>query len=932
MVQQPGPGAVFLRLLGPLTGHRAGVSLDLGVRRQRRVLGLLLLESNRPVPVERIIDLAWFDQMPPETARNAVQVCISRLRSVLGSTPAIRTIGDSYQIDADADTLDLLAFRALRRAAASQPGVERVRLLRRAEALWQGPVLAAEFPERARQQLCAAIGEERITAAEDRIRAELSLGLHHDLVAELTDLVSEHPTRERLACFLAISLYRSGRSARALEVCRETRAELADQLGIDPGPELRDLETAILRGDPDLRPPDTGRHRPLPAELPRAIAAFVGRSDALAFLDKASAHTTADPAAITLLVLTGTGGVGKTSLALYWAHRAAGQFPDGQLYVDLRGYSADQSAREPATALRQFLLALGEPARGLPPDADALAARYRSVVSGRRMLVVLDNARDEAQVRPLLPGTASCVVVVTSRHQLTGLVAVDGAQAFRLGLLDAAESRTMLSCRVGAQSVAAAGSAIQAIIDCCGRLPLALAIAAAQVAVRPGLTLAGLAAELNAARGGLRAFASDDDASDVRAVFSWSYRRLTPAAAGMFRLVGLHPGPDVSLDALASMAGIDPAAARTRINELVAANLVSEPGPSRFEVHDLLRAYAAELSAGADCANAADRAMAHYVQGSVLATRFLFPHRVLGTTSPPGAGIAVPAIGTQLDAEGWLATEYPVILNAVDFGYRHGIDTRTWELVWVLVDYLDRRGLWNDWLAVQRIALAAAERTGEAGPALIMHRGLGRALNRIGRLDEAEGHLLQTLALCQELGDRAQEASTQQVLADLYGRQDRPHDAITQLEGALSWYDAAGVRHLWAATLNNLAWQYMTTGDHDRARTNARRAVQASVEINDVNLEGSALDTLGTVHLGLGEHAEALRFLERAAELHAKAGMRVAEPDTLVRIGQCHEALGDLAAARTAWQRALGILQALGHPGSDAQRHLDRLPLSAPRA
>jgi hypothetical protein len=532
---------------------------------------------------------------------------VSYLRGVLGAKTTILARPPGYVLPLPSDGTDVqVAERLLTQGTQSADPADAVRQLQSALALWRGQPLAdvTQLDWLSRQA-------ERLVLLQMRIRQELSearlaAGEHARILPELEQMVADHPLNERVHGQLMLALYRSGRQADALAIYHRLRRTLGEELGIDPSRDLRDLETAILQQDPSLDVQARGTASvsatPVPAQLPPAVAAFTGRGAELACLDAIAAEAAlagpASPAAAVISAVSGTAGVGKTALAVHWAHRVAGQFPDGQLYVNLRGFDPSGAALEPGQALRGFLDAFGVPSTRIPEDPTAQTGLFRSLLAGKRVLVVLDNARDAEQVRPLLPGSPGCLAVVTSRSDLASLVAAEGARPVSLDLLPVAEAGELLARRLGEARVASEPAAVSEIIERCARLPLALAIAAAHAAARPGFPLAAIAAGLRGATANLDPFDGTDLATDVRAVFSWSCRLLGEDAAGLFVLLGLHPGPDISVRAAASLAGIPPRRAEALLAELAGAHLLSEPSPGRYAAHDLLRAYAAEQAPG----------------------------------------------------------------------------------------------------------------------------------------------------------------------------------------------------------------------------------------------------------------------------------------------------------------------------------------------
>jgi DNA-binding SARP family transcriptional activator len=599
------PGALRIQLLGPVRAWRGERELELGGPRRRALLGMLA-HARQAVSRGALIDGLWGSE-PPASAENSVHVYIAGLRRVLEPRRAPRApsqfltgAGDGYRLRLAPGTLDteVLGQRIAdaRRLAADDPAAA-ARALDAALGLWQGASLAG-IPGSWAEIERARLDELRQTATADRIDIMLTLGSHHEALAELAALIRQHPLRERFHGQLMLALYRCGRQADALGAFARARHALADQLGIDPGPALQRLHQQILTADTalDLPPPGGRVKRTLvPRELPADVDRFTGRSAELAALDQllaADRDATKAAGAALICVVAGTAGVGKTALAVHWGHRVREAFPGGQLYVDLRGYDPGEPVTG-ASALGGFLRALGVAARDIPADVGQRAACYRSLLDGRRALVVLDNAASVEQVRPLLPGTPSCVVVVTSRDSLAGLVARHGARRLGLDLLPAGDAIGLLlelvGDRVAADPVAAATLAAQ-----CARLPLALRVAAELAAARPDMDLAELAHELADEQRRLDLLdAGGDPRTAVRAVFSWSYRRLPADAARAFRLIGLHPGPDLDTFAAAALTGTSAQHAADLLRQLARGHLIHRAAPGRYAMHDLLRAYAA---------------------------------------------------------------------------------------------------------------------------------------------------------------------------------------------------------------------------------------------------------------------------------------------------------------------------------------------------
>jgi DNA-binding SARP family transcriptional activator len=950
------PCDLRVRLLGPVEAHAGGHPVRLGPRKQRFVLAVLALEVNQLVPVDRLVDLMWA-QSPPRTATHAVQVCVSRLRSALadvaasartGDEPELVRRGGGYVLQADPMTIDAHRFRALaERARAVGTDRDRMDLLDEALGLWVGPALTGCASADLRERLCRGLEESRLVAIEDQMDARLRLGQHRDVVDSLTGLVGRHPTRERLVGQLMLALYRSGRPGDALGAFRDAQRLLADEFGLDPSAELRRLELAILRGDPDLdhelnrehdrehgrepgREPDHDRPMPagraplpVPALLPPGLAGFVGRPDALAQLDAALAGHEAGPAT-SIIAIRGTPGIGKTALAVHWAHRVADRFPDGQLYVNLRGFDPTGNPLTPADVIRDFLAALGVTAAAVPTSPQAQIDVYRSRLAGTRTLVVLDNAADAEQVRPLLPGSAGCLVVVTSRSDLAGLVAIEGARPVRLDVLSPDEARQLLRCRLGPERTDAEPDAIDDLIRVSAGLPLALAVVAARAALRPTFPLATLAAGIEPVVAGLDPFDTGDRSADLRALFSWSYRRLSAGSARLFRLLALHPAPDIALPAAASLAGASTERTAGLLAELTGAHLVEEHVPGRYTFHDLLRAYAHELAGAADSPArrraAHARLFDHYLHTAHAAAGVLDAYRDEIVSAAPRTGVTVvsaPDHGSALD---WLLTEYVALLGVVEQAGRCGFDDHVWRLACTMTEFFERRGLWSDWLDALRHALVAAERLGDARALAYSHRGLGRAHHYLGNYRDAEVHHRQALRYFTGLGDRLGQARAWHSLGRFAELEGRPADALAYTHAGLELFRAVGDRPGLAKALNGVGWYHCLLGDYQQALRYCGEALALVQALGDRRVEANTWDSLGYAHHQAGDHRQAIDCYRRALALFRLVGDPYHEADASVHLGQTYADAGDAAAARRLWQRALSIFEDIGHPDAEELR------------
>jgi tetratricopeptide (TPR) repeat protein/DNA-binding XRE family transcriptional regulator len=729
-------------------------------------------------------------------------------------------------------------------------------------------------------------------------------------------------TQEELAAKAAVNVRSIGKiEAGLIAVPRPVTVRLlADAFGLS-GPDRDRFCQAVVPGDPARA--DAG---PTPAQLPADVAGFVGRADALRALTAASESPgAAGGPALVVAVVAGPAGVGKTALSVHWAHRIRDKFPDGQLYVNLRGFDPGKQIMDPAAAVRGFLDALEVPPQRIPADPDAQAALYRSLLADKRMLVVLDNARDTTQIRPLLPGGPHCLVVVTSRNRLIPLVAAHGAYPVTLDLLGHDEARELLARRLGDDRVAAEPDAVVEIAVACSGLPLALSIAAAR-AQQTGFPLTAVAAELSKAGQRLDALDAGDTTTDIRAVFSWSYTALTPPAAGLFRLLGLHPGPDISVPAAGSLTGHPASEVRRPLTELVHASLLTEHAPGRYTFHDLLRAYATDLTHTHDPGHtrraATTRLLDHYTHTTHTAERLLHPTRdqIELPLAPPTRGAHPEHLADFREAMAWLTTEHPVLLAALRHAVDAGLDTHTWQMAWTLDTYLYRQGHWHDQAAAWQAALDAAHRLHDPTGQAVAHRLLAYANTVLGRYADAHTHHQQALELFARTCDPVGLAHTHLNLATLCGRQSCPQQALNHAQQSLAQFEAAGHRHGQARALNGVGWFHAVLGKHAQALTYCGQALALQQETGDRDGEADTSDCLGYAHQHLGHHTEAADCYEHALTLFRDLGDLHYEADTLTRLGDTHHAAGKPAAARTAWQQALTILTDLDHPAAGTVR------------
>jgi tetratricopeptide (TPR) repeat protein/transcriptional regulator with XRE-family HTH domain len=666
----------------------------------------------------------------------------------------------------------------------------------------------------------------------------------------------------------------------------------------------------------------------VPRQLPTRVPHFAGRAEELALLDGVLDAAASDRAVgatgVVISAIGGTAGVGKTALALHWAHQVAGRFPDGQLYANLRGFDAGNSkAADPADVLRGFLGALGVHPERLPADVEGLAALYRSVLAGRRMLVMLDNAADVAQVRPLLPASPECLVIVTSRRELAALAAGEGARLLQLDVLSEQEANELLVTRLGKERAAEEPWAVTQLATLCARLPLALSVVVARAAAAPKLPLSSLAAELTELGGRLDALDAGDPAANVRTVLSLSYRHLPETAARMFRLLGLHPGPDISAAAAASLAGVPVAQARVALRDLTRASLLMEVVPGRFAFHDLLRAYAAEQGTYPDgVASTARRMLDHYLHTAHAAHRVLYPGRELIELSDLAAGVTPETFGGKASALAWLEDEYQVLLKVTDLAAREGLDAHAWRLPVVLWTFHNVCGHWHDGTRLHRLALAAARRRGDLSGQAHTLRGLGSFAMSLGAFDEAHECLSAAQSAFRELRDDLGLARTDVILSQTLEFQGRFAEALATVDDALRLSESVPAnRHMMlvrASALNGSAWNSVQLGDLSEARAFCLKAIELCQAIGYSPGEAGTWDTLGVVLQRLGSHAEAVTCFLRAVTLDREMGNRYDLAMVLAHLGETYASTGDLHGAREAWDESLAILRTLHHPAAGA--------------
>jgi DNA-binding SARP family transcriptional activator/Flp pilus assembly protein TadD len=926
-------------MLGPLVVSHDGVPMPVAGGKQRVVLATLLLAANQVVPVDDLVDVLW-PVRPPPSARVTAQNYVKRLRHALAGDGHARigTQPGGYRIQVRDDELDVSRFAGLVAAARADVKAgdwERASAgAARALALWRGEPLVDVASDVLREREAGRLAELRLQALETRFDAELSLGHHAEVLPELRQCVSAHPLREEPRAFLMLALYRCGRQADALEIYQDARRTLVEAIGAEPGARLRDLQQRILAADPGLdrrsavplseTPPETS----VPHELPTTSTNFTGRAGELTALTRLLESGAGDTSgSVSVLVITGSPGIGKTALALCWAHRIADRFPDGQLYVNLRGYDPDQPVTA-AEALAGFLRALGVPGVDISADVAERAASYRTLLTGRQVLVVLDNAAHVDQIRPLLPAADGCHVLVTSRDSLAGLIAGDGARRLTLDLLPLDDAMALLEALIG-DRVAADRPGAAALAGQCARLPLALRIAAEIAVARPGITLADLAGELASQR--KRRLDLLDGTKDrhtmVRTVFSWSYRELDPGVARGFSLAGTHPGPDFDRFAFAALTAGTPELAATTLDELTRAHLIQPAGHARHGMHDLLRAYASERAHedhdnGQDTVQAAlTRLFDYYLGTASAAMDLLYPaerHRRPGSLTRHG--FIRPLDGPDA-ARAWLDAERTCLAAVTEYAWSHGWPDHTTRIAFTLLSYLDHGGYFAEARAIHDSAQRAARQAGDQGTEAVALCNLGIVDFRQGRYEQAAGHFGRALTLFREAGDDIGCGRACNNLAMIDGYQGRFDRAGQRLADALAWQRKAGDRFGVARTLSNLGIWADHQGDYERASHYHERALALCAQIRDQTGEGLSLSALGEIRLRSGDHDEAVGNYQRALALFGETGNRHGEIVARDGLGAAFLASGQLAEARDQYTTALDLATANGEVYEQARAH-----------
>jgi tetratricopeptide (TPR) repeat protein/DNA-binding SARP family transcriptional activator len=889
--------------------------------------------ANNVVAAEALAGELWPD-LDPGRAGAVLQVRMTELRRAFrqaGMADRLVTRAPGYLLVAGSEEVDAAWFDQLtaqgRALLAAGDAARAAACLERALGLWRGPPLGDVGDWDWARAEAVRLSEARLAAVECHIQARLGCGASSELIAELEALTAEHRLRERLWALRMLALYRCGRQAEALAAYQELRTTLVEELGIEPATDLRQLHQQILVQDEALAlatlwpvtPVLTARPLVVPRELPADVTAFTGRTVELAELDfllpAAGQEPGAAPGPMVISAVAGTAGVGKTTLAVRWAHRVARQFPDGQLYVNLRGYDPDQPVT-PSEALARFLRALGVADVDIPLEEAERAARYRSLVAAKRLLVVLDNAASEDQVRPLLPGSDSVMVVVTSRDSLPGLVAVDGARRLDLDLLPQDEAVALLSALIGPRANADP-AAVEALAGLCARLPLALRVAAELAGARPGVPLAELVAELASEPSRLDLLeAGGDPRGAVVSVFSWSYRHLTPEAAHLFRLLGLHPGQHWDRYAAAALTDTSLAQARRQMGALARAHLIQPVGPGRHQMHDLLRAYAASLAATHDDDQARQAALARlfdfYLAASAAAANCLSPAYRTWRPDPPPVSTPVPEFSDLTTAQAWLDAELPTLVRVAGYTVGHGWPDYSSQLGTTLHEYFVGTGHYTEGILIATYALNAANATDDRAAQASALRRLGTYHCQQGRLPEGIDCAWQAVVLARDLGDRLAQARAHYQLAVAQLFQGGYQHSARGLRQALALYRELGDQTGESNTLSAMGLICLWQGRYRQAVSQLRRALVVAREAGNQPGEAEALDSLGEACWQLGDYQQATGYAEQALTTSREIGDRYCEADALLTLGRVRHRLGQYDQALSYQHQALALYQEFG--------------------
>ncbi|GGS74443.1 regulatory protein AfsR [Planobispora rosea] len=976
MAVQGSEAGLRFAVLGPVQAWRDGAELDLGTPLQRSILAMLLLREGRAVTPTEMIDAIWGEEAPPR-ALGALRTYVSRLRAVLepGRSPRTRpemltSVGKGYALILTGASLDLTLFNrhvqqaeTARRAGDLSAAAES---LRTGLALCTGEPLAGAVGPYAEHQR-DRLAERRMSVLENLMELDLELGRHADVVSDLIALTAEHPLRERLRAQLMLAYYRCGRQADALAVFADTRRVLADELGIDPGPDLAALHRRILAADPALAPtpaepvrlpppaadstttgqagtgtaaetvaagtttegtitagtitaPPEVPELPRPAQLPAAVSDFTGRSQIITRLRSllsVQGSPQGGAEGVPVAAISGIGGVGKTALAVHVAHAMQDLFPDGQLYADLRGYGEEPTA--PESALAAFLRGLGLPPDVIPDGLAERSALFRSLLAERRMLVLLDNARDAVQVTPLLPGSTGCAAIVTSRHKLADLAS---ARLFDLDVMEPEEALSLFGAVAGAERVAAERAATMDVVAACGFLPLAVRIVAARLAARPTWTVASLVPRLADERRRLDEMRVGNLA--VEATFALGYGQLEEAQARAFRLLSLPGGPDISVSAAAAVLDLDPTRTEDLLESLVDSSLLEAPAAGRYRFHDLLRLFArraAERGPDPEAGPAAlSRLLGFYLASAQSAHRLAYEGSVVADQfTVSGSG---HVFSSADEAMTWLAVEADALFASISQAAAGTADAASLlpaaDLLLAMEPLLESGTHVREFDQRIQEVLAAAERVGSAAAELRCRYLLGRLLFGANRLTEAEDAFRAALELSAG-GDRIVTGETLNALAVVVGRQRRHVEALAWFDSARKAFREIGGQGGEALTLSYSAREHLFLGQPEEAIAAAEQGLATFSEMGSAAGTARARYHLGIVLSRVGRLNEAVHHHAECLAFFRASNQRVWEQRVCSRLAETFITAGRFGDAVRHAEQALSVSREIGHPYGEAQ-------------
>ncbi|MBP2320125.1 DNA-binding SARP family transcriptional activator/Tfp pilus assembly protein PilF/DNA-binding XRE family transcriptional regulator [Kibdelosporangium banguiense] len=884
---------VRIGVLGSLSVRTGAGPVDIGPSMPRSLLGLLALQPNRVVTREEIVDVLWGEH-PPKSSLNLVYTYVARLRRALDPAQPITAAHGGYMLKVDDNGLDALRFDDLatqaRRLTSDDPHTAEA-LFVEALQCWRGGVLV-DMPDRLRQHPAAlALAQRRLAAALSHADLAMGLGLHEQAAVQLQRLTGEDPLHgglhEGLNARLMLALAGSGQQAAALRLFGDVRDRLADELGVRPGAEMREAHLRILQREAPtvttMAPPTS---RSIPAQLPADVTGFAGREAQIEALD-ALVPEGSQTTAVVIVAIEGIAGVGKTALAVHWAHRVRNRYPDGQLYVDLRGYASGAPVR-PLDALSRFLHALGVPAEQVPIDVDEGMGLYRTLLANRRVLIVLDNASGVDQVRPLLPGSAGCLVLVTSRGRLGGLSAREGAHRLALDGLHPDEAKALLARTIGADRMRDDPASVADLLDACAYLPLALRIAAANINSGPNTEIAAYTADLRR-QGRLAGLAVEgDEQGAVQAAFDLSYAQLEPDSQNLFRLLGLVPGSDFSADAAIAVTAGTPAKVRRWLGHLVSANLVHPEAGDRYKLHDLLAEYAGIRAREDDIGPALVRLLDFYLHTAQSATRLLFPDTTRLPAPKMAQGVHVPELADETEALSWLDAERPNLIAAVNWAATAGPRRYAWLITDALRGYFISRGHGVDGLEICHVALEASRQEGDQFAEASMLDILGLVYYNLSDYQRAITEHNEALALNRKINNRAGEAASLHSLGRVHSQLGRPAQAASYYSQALTINRETGNRVGEATGLNYIGVAQLSLGRPDQALSWHKQSITLARELGNRYVEARALNGAGLAHWAMGELDNAVQCHLRALATCRQIGDRHGEVSTIICLAETH--------------------------------------------